>query len=276
MSKLSIITATRSRPNLLANAIISLEAQTCQDFEWIVFNDGGNVLTRDLIKDRQLNFKHTYIDLVCPDSGFSLCYARSQGLTLAAGEIVTYLDDDNTFKSNFVEETIAFFDRHPQINYVMPIQQRRRDVIQNGKIIKRGKEFYSPTGNCTIDELLTHKQLVDSNGFSHRQDDRLRWNPNLKIYIDYEFLLQCVSYWKRESFSVNPNILVDYIQTNQGVIGSSSYDDWAKELEYLLAHRSDYSCLLSDEVSAIANLATRYRSQALTNKRISAFEEVNS
>jgi glycosyltransferase involved in cell wall biosynthesis len=87
--KISIITVTRARPELLANAIDSLVAQTCQDFEWIVFNDGGDAPTRNLITDRQLSFEHTYIDLVCPDSGFSLCYARSQGLILAAGEIVT-------------------------------------------------------------------------------------------------------------------------------------------------------------------------------------------
>ena len=273
MSKLSIITATRSRPSLLANAIISLEAQTCQDFEWIVFNDGGNVLTTDLIKDRQLNFKHTYIDLVCPDSGFSLCYARSQGLTLAAGEIVTYLDDDNTFKSNFVEETIAFFDRHPQINYVMPIQQRRRDVIQNGKIIKRGKEFYSPTGNCTIDELLTHKQLVDSNGFSHRQDDRLSWNPALKIYLDYGFLLRCVDLWGRNKFAINPTVLVYYIQTNQGIIGSSNYRDWAEELGWIIEQRSRYRCLTDDDLRVLDRLKDEYYLKDRKLQQIKAFQQ---
>jgi hypothetical protein len=158
----------------------------------------------------------------------------------------------------------------------MPIQQRRRDILHNGKIAKQGKEFYSPTTDCTIEDIITHQQLIDSNGFSHRHNYKLTWNPNLKIYIDYEFLLQCASYWGRESFSINPSILVNYIQTNQGIIGSYSYEDWAEELEYIGYHHSDYSCLRLDEISAIANLATRYRSQALTNKRISAFKEANS
>jgi glycosyltransferase involved in cell wall biosynthesis len=273
MPKLSIITATRSRPELLAKAIDSLQAQTCQDFEWIVFNDGWDMPTKYLIGDRQLNFPHTYIDLVCPERGFSLCYARSQGLILAAGEIVTYLDDDNTFKPNFVEETIAFFERHPQINYAMPIQQRRRDILQDGKIIKQGKEFYSPTSDCTLADLIAHRQLIDSNGFAHRSTEKLSWNPSLKIYIDYEFLLQCVSCWGGEGFSINPSILVDYVQTNQGVIGSSSYEDWAKELEYIVHHHSNYACLGLNKINAIANLATCYRTRSLNDNQITAFKE---
>jgi Glycosyl transferase family 2 len=124
---------------------------------------------------------------------------------MAQGDIVTYLDDDNTFKPNFVAETIAFFEHHPQINYVMPIQQRRRDVVQDGVVLKKGKEFFSPTPNCTVEELISHQQLIDSKGFAHRntRDLSLMWNPDLNIYIDYEFLLKCISHWGKESFAIN-------------------------------------------------------------------------
>jgi hypothetical protein len=102
-------------------------------------------------------------------------------------------------------------------------------VIRDEVVVKQGKEFFSPTPDCTVDELITHQQLVDSNGFAHRSIafiKDLSWNPDLRIYIDYEFFLKCASYWRRESFGLNPAVLVDYVQTNQGIIGSSTYQEW--------------------------------------------------
>ena len=211
MPKVSIITVTSLRPQLLSQAIASLNAQSSQDFEWIVINDGEDITTKQLISTSHLNFPHTYLDMLHSDNGFSLCYGRNRGVVMAQGAIVTYLDDDNTFKPNFVAETIAFFENHPQINYAMPIQQRRRDVVQDGVVVKWGKEFFSPTSNSTVEDFISDYELIDSNGFAHRNtnDLSLGWNPDLKTYIDCEFFLKCINRWGRESFAINPVILVD-------------------------------------------------------------------
>jgi glycosyltransferase involved in cell wall biosynthesis len=58
MLKISIITVTRSRLQLLVKAIASLQAQSSQDFEWIVINDGGEVATQKAIADSNLNFSY--------------------------------------------------------------------------------------------------------------------------------------------------------------------------------------------------------------------------
>jgi glycosyltransferase involved in cell wall biosynthesis len=193
MLKLSIVTVTRSRPQLLARAIASLKAQSSQGFEWIVVNDGEDVATKKIICDADICFPYTYLGMAHPNKGFALAYGRNRGLTVATGDVVTYLDDDNTFKPDFVAETLDLFERNPQVSYSMPIQQRRRDAVQDGTIVSSGKEFFSPTLDCTIEQLIRHEQLIDSNGFAHRnnRDLSLMWNPDLRIYIDYEFLLRC-------------------------------------------------------------------------------------
>jgi glycosyltransferase involved in cell wall biosynthesis len=275
MPKISIVTVTRLRPQLLLQAIDSLKAQSDRDFEWIVVNDGEDIATRELISNSQLNFPHTYLDMVHPDNGFALSYGRNRGVVIAQGGIVTYLDDDNTFKPNFVAETIAFFARHPQVNYAMLIQQRRRDIIQDGVVVKRGHEFLSPTSDCTVEELISHQQLIDSNGFAHRntKDLSLTWNPELKIYIDYEFLLKCICQWGRASFAINPSILVDYVQTNQGTIGKSSYQDWAKELEWIIARQEFYPCLKEQDLLTLDRLKDKYLSRHQQIRQIPAFTE---
>jgi glycosyltransferase involved in cell wall biosynthesis len=275
MSKVSIITVTRLRPQLLSQAIDSLKAQSSQDFEWIIVNDGKDITTRDLIYNSQIAFTHTYLEMLHPDRGFGLSYGRNRGVVTAQGDIITYLDDDNTFKPNFVAETIAFFEHYPQVNYSMPIQQRRRDIIQDGIVVKRGKEFFSPTSNCTVEELISHQQLIDSNGFAHRnnRDLSLTWNPELKIYIDYEFLLKCICHWGRESFRINPSILVDYVQTNQGIIGKSNYQDWATEVEWIIDRQELYPCLDEDNILTLDRLKGTFLARHQEIQKIAAFTE---
>jgi glycosyltransferase involved in cell wall biosynthesis len=275
MSKVSIITVTRLRPQLLSQAIDSLKAQSSQDFEWIIVNDGKDISTKQLILNSHLNFPHTYLDMLHPDKGFGLSYGRNRGVVIAQGDIITYLDDDNTFKPNFVAETIAFFEHHPRINYAMPIQQRRRDIIQDGVVVKRGKEFFSPTSDCTVEELISHQRLIDSNGFAHRntKDLSLNWNPELKIYIDYEFLLKCICHWGRESFGINPSILVNYVQTNQGIIGKSDYQDWAKEIEWIIDRQEFYPCLDENNISTLDRLKGTFLARHQEIQKIVAFTE---
>lgn len=275
MPKISIITVTKSRPQLLVQAIASLQAQTSRDFEWIVINDGEDPATKELISNLSLDFLIHYNDMPSLGLGFGLCYGRNRGLVLAQGEIVTYLDDDNTFKPNFVAETVAFFEARPQINYSMPVQQRRRDVIEAGVVVKRGKEFFSPSLDCSIDELIRHQQLIDSNGFTHRANAQLNWNPDLRIYIDYEFLLRCVDLWGREEFAIDPVVSVDYIQTNQGIIGKSNYQDWARELEWIIEHHHSYPCLNQGDILALNLLKDKCFSRHQDVRQIAAFNLAN-
>ena len=62
MVKISIITVTRSRPQLLARAIGSLKAQTSQDFEWIAVNDGEDTATEQIVRNADICFPHTYVN----------------------------------------------------------------------------------------------------------------------------------------------------------------------------------------------------------------------
>lgn len=273
MPKLSIVTVTRSRPQQLARAIASLKAQSSQDFEWIVVNDGEDVATKRIISDADIHFPYTYLGMAHPDKGFALAFGRNRGLTIATGDVVTYLDDDNTFKPDFVAETLALFERNPQVSYSMPIQQRRRDVVRDGAIVSSGKEFFSPTLDCTIEQLIRHEQLIDSNGFAHRNSRNLSlmWNPDLRIYIDYEFLLRCINHWGRARFKLNPAVIVDYVQTNLGIIGSSNYQDWTNEIDWIVNHRESYTCLNDLDINALNRLKDEYRSRYRKIESIKAF-----
>lgn len=246
MSKISIVTVTRNRSELLfKKAYSSLLTQTSLDFEWIVINDGGDNATRELIELAKNNnsISIIYREITHPQRGFGLCHGRNLGIKLAKNELITYLDDDNALFSDFVTQMSNFMDANSQTKFAIPLQKRSRQMWQNGSIISQSKTFVSPQINTSINDLICHRQLFDSNGFTHYKTDAPGWNSSYRIYCDYEYFLQCLDTWGHNSFWLNSQPLVEYVQSNLGTIGQSSYGDWAKELKQILDSRSSYLTL---------------------------------
>ncbi len=278
MNQISIITVTRNRAELLAQkALASLQQQTSFGFEWIVINDGFDTATRALIESVKpnLNFDCIYREMPHPEDGFALCYGRNLGIKLAKNELVAYLDDDNALYPEFIASMTRFMAANPQLKLALPRQKRSRQVWQNGTVVVRGKTFISPSFDSNVDDLICHRELVDSNGLTHTLADAPRWNPEHRIYCDYEYFLQCLSLWGSDRFEINPKPFVEYIQSNQGIIGQSDYGSWAMELKQILANHESYSILASDSeyLRALELLFEQYYQKHEKRQNIPAFKE---
>ncbi len=267
--KLSIITATYNRPEQFqAIALPSLIYQTDCNFEWVVVNDGGNPKTREIVSNLKTNFSLKYVEIQHSSIGFGLCHARNAGLEAATGELISYIDDDNSLTPKFIATTREFFRQYPRLKYCMTVQQRRRDVTQDGKIIRQGKTFLSPShAECSLAELISQKEIFDSNGFTHYRKKAPKWNPNYRVFADYEYLLQSTNVWGRQGFQINSIPLVNYIQSSEGIIGSSSYQEWAEELSRLI-EKNNFS-LLPNEVEKLHQLVRIYQEKC--DSKILAF-----
>lgn len=269
--KISLLTATHCRAEKLANvALPSVLAQTSHSFKWIIVNDGRDRATRDIVTAIKSGFSLTYLEIDHPTSGFGLCHARNAGLKEASGEIVAYLDDDNTLKPNFISETLRFFQDNPLMKCSMARQSRRRNAVKNGHI-KQGKPFVAPQQNATAESLVRQDDLFDSNGFAHYQYDAPCWNPEYRVFADYEYFLQCLSLWGCSSFKLNPQVLVNYIQTSDGVIGKSNYKLWATELQSIYDKIEKYSILKQVKAQVLVELIKRYEFKHQQGMNLLAF-----
>ncbi len=273
--KLSLITATHYRVSQLANiALPSILAQTSHNFEWVIINDGFDLATRHFVAKIQANFDIIYTEIKHDSTGFSLCHARNKGLEMARGQVVAYLDDDNNLSPQFVSEALKFFQDHPQIKCTLQQQFRRRDIVRNGQTVRQGKPFISPASDTTAESLLGQRDIFDSNGFCHVLDDAPRWNPNYRIFADYEYFVQCLSRWGTEKFLLNPLILVNYTQTSEGIIGRSHYGEWAFELSQLFGQVEQYSVLQNLEMrTKLIQLISLYHEKHQKGQKILGFCE---
>jgi glycosyltransferase involved in cell wall biosynthesis len=259
----SIITATYNRASLLATkALSSVQQQTDSRFEWIVINDGYDPETRNLIARSKFSCCVRYLEMPHPNAGFGLCHARNLGMATATGTLIAYLDDDNTIAPTFVSSVQQFFHQHPQIQCSMVQQWRQRDQVDGNLLVRSGVPFLSPPAAATVEDLLNQQELFDSNGFVHRRQATLRWNPHYRIFADYEFFLQCLSVWGQDCFQLHPAVLVNYVQRSDGVIGRSSYRDWMIELEQILNSCALYPVLNDQTQAQLRQLVQRWRDRA--------------
>jgi hypothetical protein len=110
-----------------------------------------------------------------------------------------------------------------------------------------------------------------SNGFTHYRDNCPQWNPDYRVFADYEYFLQSLGYWGSETFQIYSQVLVNYVQRSNGVIGQSNYQDWVSELALLSQQQARYSCLL-DQDEFLSGLIDRYLVKHQQGKVLSGFK----
>lgn len=87
-------------------------AQTIDDFEIVVVNDGSTDNTAELlgaVRDSRLRVIHR-------ENGGE-CVARNHGLREARGKYIAFLDSDDVWQPNHLEQALAFMEAHPEVSW---------------------------------------------------------------------------------------------------------------------------------------------------------------
>jgi hypothetical protein len=93
----SVVIATRNRPDRLRNALRSIEAQSFQGFEVIVVDDSSSAATIEqyAVYWKSLDKRFILLRNGQDSLGTGPADARNRGLAVASGEYVAFLDDDD-------------------------------------------------------------------------------------------------------------------------------------------------------------------------------------
>ena len=99
----SIVLPTYNRPELLRRAISSVCRQTFRDFELIVVDDGSTMSCCSVLPDP----RDVRIELIRNPSNLGVASARNVGMEAARGRYISFLDDDDEYRSSFLSSTYA-------------------------------------------------------------------------------------------------------------------------------------------------------------------------
>lgn len=104
--KVSIITITRNRANLLVRCIKSIQAQTFKDYEHIIVDGASTDNTEDVVR----SYNDPHINYIRLDENLSLGNCRMLALKEYKGEYLTFLDDDDEYLPTKLEKQVNLLD----------------------------------------------------------------------------------------------------------------------------------------------------------------------
>jgi glycosyltransferase involved in cell wall biosynthesis len=112
MPKVSIILPTYNRADTIMRAIKSAQAQTFQDWELIVVDDGSTDDTAALIA----GVEPRMVLIRQPNRGFT--EARNAGIRAARSPYIAFLDSDDEFLPHHLELCVAFLDNFAAESFI--------------------------------------------------------------------------------------------------------------------------------------------------------------
>lgn len=259
MPKVSILIPTyNTNEEWLKASIESILAQTFQDFEIIILDDGSKISPKDLIR----SFNDDRIKFYQNEKNLGIGKTRNKLLELANGKYGAFQDSDDISYLDRIEKQVNFLDNNPDYLGVSAWME----TFPNKKILKNPSEpkiidFLS--GCCFSQgcamlnlEILKENKLNFNDNFTTSEDYDLwtRAIEKLKLYNLQEVLLK---------YRRNPNSLVhtkhNEITKNDKIIKQRLLDKLTldeklqKELIKFISKKSQKKVRLSEKIFSIRN-----------------------
>ena len=200
MPLVSILIRTHRRPQWLREALISVERQTWPNIEIVVVEDGPDHSRRML----DIEFAHLKSRLRYVATGTPVGRARAGNLalSLARGEWLNFLDDDDLLYADHVESLIAVaqaeavpgvygigWEVPTEVENEQPLRYREHDWLLR---------FQMPFNHATlwvenfmpIQTVLFHRRLYERHGgFAEDMDQLEDWNLWTRYTLEDRFVL---------------------------------------------------------------------------------------
>lgn len=214
MPKVSIITPCYNSSKFLAETIQSVINQTFTDWEWIITDDNSKDKSVEIIK----SFQNDKIILIESKTNGGAGHARNLALEKASGRYITFLDADDFWESNFLEEMVAFMEQEnaelAYSNYAR-CNENMQPIINDFRADKI-VTFHNLLKTCRLSLLssMYDSQRVGKFYFPEgsKREDHIMWLNLLKKIPEGKPLPKTMAKYRMHSASVSrkkSNIIKD-------------------------------------------------------------------
>jgi glycosyltransferase involved in cell wall biosynthesis len=231
----SVIIPVYNRAHLILRALNSVFAQTLQDFEIIVVDDGSSddiAGTMTLITDTRVTFIRQ------PNAGASV--ARNVGIDHARGRFVAFLDSDDAFLPQHLQSLIGLLRDAEDLAVYSPV------IVERGK----GNSFVKPPRGIADDEnmasyLICNRGFVQTSGLAlpARIARRVRYRADAVFGDDTDFAIRLQLAGCKFLMQDEPSVIwFDGWRSDRLSIGRSSVGElpWLEDLRGYIPRRAYY------------------------------------
>lgn len=275
MAVISVITPTYNRADFLPAAISSVLAQTYEDFELIVVDDGSSDDTRSVIKPflEDKRVKYFYQE----NQGQS--FARNYALAQSSGEFIAFLDSDDVWYPDKLEKQLRVFSAHPDSDIVHgdETQINERGKVVSLKNMRRYSGCITPQlladNSVSITTALVKRRCFDEMGgfdtsvsVADDYDLWLRFSAKYRFYYEpgivasYRVMANQISSDKRRRFEANTFIIKRFLE-NYGSVLSRAEQRWG--LARFYCRKARYCARVGERVAAFNAIISAFRNAPL-------------
>ncbi|WP_452218796.1 glycosyltransferase family 2 protein [Lacinutrix undariae] len=182
----SIIIPTFNRAHLIGETLDSVLAQTYQNWECLVVDDGSTDGTNQLMdsycaKDARFQYHHRPKDRLPGGNA-----ARNYGFEVSKGEYVNFLDSDDFFDKKAIEVKIYYALRE---SADIIISKHTRNYEELSSKVNFIKSF--ETDNFDIDFILSRNSILVGDPFMHyKLMENIQFDEKLLRSQDYDFFIR--------------------------------------------------------------------------------------
>ena len=116
--KITVVVRTYNRQQFLKEALISIQLQTHQDWEVLIFDDAASFLNFEIYKQFKKNNPTKRVQYITSDTPYDL-FKNSwiQSPKLASGDVIVRLDDDDILAGDTLEYIADVYTKHPNLDF---------------------------------------------------------------------------------------------------------------------------------------------------------------
>lgn len=223
----SVIISTHLRAQLLSRALRSLREQTLTDFEIILVSDVYDQATIDVAKTNLIAVDTLVLNpnLVGPAE------SRNLGVSLAKGEWVMFLDDDDAYSSSYLYELqtrITHGKNHIfYTNYI-----KVREDRDSGELLDATRYQIGPVhqDQILIGNFVANSAVVVEATIAQR----VSFDAKLASHEDWDWLIQLSDYGQFEHIDIDGPIIYESVKESRN---NDSIRSKAALLDYLVIYR---------------------------------------
>jgi glycosyltransferase involved in cell wall biosynthesis len=183
--KISIITPSYNQGKFIERTILSILNQDYKNFEYIVMDGGSTDETLKILK----KYSNKIIWKSKKDNGQS--DAINKGIKMATGEIIAYLNSDDTYEPGALKKVAEFFENNPDKKWVYG---KCKIINEKDQEIRKWITAYKNLllKNYSYKKLLTENFISQPATFWKKElhQELGYFNEKENFCMDYEFWLR--------------------------------------------------------------------------------------
>lgn len=174
----SVVLATWNRAVPLQDAIASVRAQSHAAWELLVVDDGSEDDTADVVRAVAADDERV---VLVPRPHLGVCAARNAGLAAATGDLVAFLDSDNTWEPDYLAHMVHAFDSEPELESAYAVLAGLHEGVVQYRTTRVDYDVLRVRNHVDLNVLVVRASVLDVVGV---------FDESLRRCVDYDLVLR--------------------------------------------------------------------------------------